>query len=451
MHAQRVRKFRCDTSVRRRLHAGGWRALSITIGSQVLLPNVRELHWHDDDSSIFPFIHLCTGTQIHTLKLRLTGPPAIWNTLLSTLSHQYPFLTRVNLKLYSFCDDRGPAYAKGVEAAVCGWNHLRSLSVDALSPKAWTHVATLDMLEDLKFQIDFDKFPPDIPQWERCRIFPLLRTLKVTSRTIAFSTALLTHMQPNQYLTSINLNWSEGSSFSQLYDLFSAMHDHCHHSSLTSMHVEGVLPKEGMGRSHVQPLYLKPTFAFSNLTDVFLDFFGSLDLDDESMRDIAMSWPCITCLWLGSSCSGDQDIPSITLLGLMPFAQYCPKLHHLTIQIDAENMPEMSLEKLVSSEALGVLNVLDSPLDDSLLVAAFLSDVFPGLKCIDASPHTNYVKGWIQVQDAMSVFVLVRSQERERARKVYTLPSEKNFATSSQPSKSFTVSNEPCSYLHHCF
>jgi len=101
------------------------------------------------------------------------------------------------------------------------------------------------------------------------------------------------------------------------------------------------------------------------------------------------------------------------------FAEHCPCLYSLTIVLDATRVPKsyQPHEQRVRQWRLFDLVVEDSPIKDPLPVAAFLSDIFPGLTEVVPKPLNSVElderqKSWNEVHKLVPAFASVRASER---------------------------------------
>ena len=139
-----------------------------------------------------------------------------------------------------------------------------------------------------------------------------------------------------------------------------------------------------------------------------IELFLPTILDDHASMQLAVAWPRAKSVFLMES--------KMTLLGLIPFAQSCPRLTELSLPLNACRPPfsqESRPGNGVSSTSLRYLCVGASPVNEPYKVAAFLSGLFPKLEQL---AHTGkrepYGKVWDDVEQAVHVFVAVRMQER---------------------------------------
>ncbi|KAJ7140947.1 hypothetical protein C8R44DRAFT_531922, partial [Mycena epipterygia] len=98
-----------------------------------------------------------------------------------------------------------------------------------------------------------------------------------------------------------------------------------------------------------------------------------------------LAWPRIEKLDLAPGSQSARYVPQITLAGLIPLAQHCPRLASLAIVLNATDADPYSKEKPgggVCNRALVYLDVVESPLSSPGAVASFLSAIFPNLQSV---------------------------------------------------------------------
>lgn len=145
------------------------------------------------------------------------------------------------------------------------------------------------------------------------------------------------------------------------------------------------------------------------MTSVALATVGAFDIDDAMVQDMAVAWPKINKLSLiGDVTPLDSEI---SLAGLMPLAEHCPKLKSLTLAFDARSVPRKAPPSL-AHRRLSHINVMNSPLQDRDAVAAFLNNIFPNLRRLvssaDKKEHDD--NPWAEVSDLIASFKSARTQ-----------------------------------------
>ncbi|KAK7468686.1 proteasome regulatory particle subunit [Stygiomarasmius scandens] len=169
-----------------------------------------------------------------------------------------------------------------------------------------------------------------------------------------------------------------------------------------------------------------------------LEHFGSLPMLNRLEIDLPSSFQFtetdIVCL--ASSCPGLEELklcslarfplqtgpPKLTLQALAPLMAGCPKLHTLSVAVNARQAsPEVLAQKSASSESLRRLHVGHSWIHDFIHVTILLSHLAPRLDSLKWFHEKNrpgfietHARGWEKVQDALPHLQSVRLMERER-------------------------------------
>jgi hypothetical protein len=404
IHAKRVRAFETSSLM---VDEESLQALRV-MGSQPLLPQVREISWYSIKD--LPFIHLVLGPQTRKLVMPLEQSSAVQMALLSTLKYQYPGLTHVDIISPDIIEDI--LVDDAIEDALCGWNQLRNLHIDLLSLNALAQIAILPVLEHLKLFCS-KACPTDFP---RCKIpgsFPSLKTLRVQFDEATFCKALLATILPIPTLSSIEIQAFGAPGWR---DFFQVMSLQCH-SSITHIKFDDFMSSFDDMEHLVTVTHLRPILAFTNVTHALLRLDGAIHLDDESIKEIVMAWPRVISLTLFNTLDPEPNKSSrLTLWSLVAFAQYSPHLQYLQLHIDAKEVPDMLLSELVFNKSLVGLHVAKSPIRNPPSVAAFLSDIFPALKSIKSHSRSDYKDKWNEVQRVMGLFLSARVGEGVRIR-----------------------------------
>jgi hypothetical protein len=366
-----------------------FQTLLIAAGTTFLLPNLTHLSWFPPDDT-FPFIHFFLGPHIEKLSWSLYRHPQLRLSLLATLNVRYPSLTYLDLRHIS------TSSRTAVYEAICGWNCLRHLSVDTLSPVALRHVATLPTLERLSLS-NISDTEWDLQPSHSSSYFPSLKMLDVCSQTIS-PVILLAKVACGPFLDVVEVIITDLPTLSQWEDLLEAVQDYWRYFSLTFISImTSALSSPGIERHQtIRSNHLRCLSAFSHLTTV--DFFPryKIELNDDVVRTMAQAWPRIRDLHLADTMTTHPDV---SLSALIDFARYCPELKALTILLDARRIPRLSSDERVYSKALTMLDIENWPVLEPELVAEFLLNVFPKLSGA-SSGNTPRVgdEGWMQVQ-----------------------------------------------------
>ncbi|KAJ7670152.1 hypothetical protein DFH06DRAFT_941528, partial [Mycena polygramma] len=135
---------------------------------------------------------------------------------------------------------------------------------------------------------------------------------------------------------------------------------------------------------------------FHNLTKLELANDYVFALSDALVLEMALAWPKLQWLHLLSRDPGTASDPAVTLAALCIFAQHCPALKVLAIDISARTIPPLDGFDFAVRPALETLLVGYAPIDDPSAVAEFILAVFPNVTGVGAeqSASLNTVERW---------------------------------------------------------
>jgi len=360
---------------------------------------------------IFPYISLFLGPKILKMHLSVKNCELVGLSLLPTLCSRFPSLRDFHLHLVE--DTRAMAEASSV--AVCGWSQLRELDVGGLTHSALMHVGRLPYLTRLSCRLIDGSMPAAFTSSLDSSWFPVLRSIVIQSIDLT-SCSFLVEALSSAHLSNFSLSCSGSSSSSGWRHLFDAMRNHCNHSTLTSADLwdmdESVL---GHNTDILTVGSIRPLFVFFNLWSVSLCPRQGIDIDDTDMKELAKAWPQLSSLSMTTRSTTGRK-PRVTLAGLIPLAKYCRQLSTVSINVNAcdVSMSQSRPAGGIVSATFDCLGIGDSPITDPMPVAAFLSDIFPGITsiytfngdCVDENSK------WDKVVQFIPTFVCMRLQER---------------------------------------
>ncbi|KAG2074379.1 hypothetical protein BDR04DRAFT_1048610 [Suillus decipiens] len=155
------------------------------------------------------------------------------------------------------------------------------------------------------------------------------------------------------------------------------------------------------------PSTFAPLFACRNLRSIQVYNLGTLNLDDEFIITAAKAWSKLEDIRL-CSLPWSFIIPSISLNALTALTQYCPQLTRVHLSLDAREIPELPISSLTMGGAqfLEVLNIRDSVIGHTELVAQFLRATIPNMKTLYVEAHPELRDKWMEVKayyDQLSV------------------------------------------------
>jgi hypothetical protein len=155
------------------------------------------------------------------------------------------------------------------------------------------------------------------------------------------------------------------------------------------------------------PSTFAPLFACRNLRTIQVYNLGTLDLDDEFIIAAAKAWSKLEDIRL-CSLPWSSIIPSISLNALTALTQYCPQLTRVHLSLDAREIPELPIggPSMAGAQFLEVLNIRDSIIEHTELVAQFLRATIPNMKTLYIEAHPELRDKWMEVKayyDRLSV------------------------------------------------
>ncbi|EIW59267.1 uncharacterized protein TRAVEDRAFT_46575 [Trametes versicolor FP-101664 SS1] len=399
----------------------------------------------------------------------------MWNKLKNTA----PYLQKLSICGEPF--GSSSTMTAAVSSALSGLEHLVSLILRnkacALTPAALASLGRFPHLRSLRFDVGASFRTLELASLvatgdAAVATFPALRELEITASTLAQPTELLRFFE-SPHLQELTVTATSHVSRCDIRPLFFAITRMRAREHLRELNVwaEKICPT-APPMNHVRRLpsamdkeTLAPLLLLSGLENLSLQLSCRFDIDDEFLDLLAGSWPKLATLvfrptgpmnWglhetpeptYGVTSGGptakepalvmlDGDParswpkPRATLFGLLAFAQHCPRMRGLTIEIDADlsRVPPSRLEvcsrRGAPHGAFNWLYVGFSPIEDPYAVAAFLSDSFPGIEDMEDEwrqpPVSEYEgearrfrEGWEAVYDLIPKFSAVRLQERK--------------------------------------
>ncbi|KAJ3477847.1 hypothetical protein NLI96_g10182 [Meripilus lineatus] len=190
-----------------------------------------------------------------------------------------------------------------------------------------------------------------------------------------------------------------------------ALYDHCEPALIRTFDVQ-FLPPDMLSQYAFPCDFILTLLRFKSLQEVVLSTLPLL-ADDTLLREMAMAWPQLAKLRMADHRRGSSTRSQFTLVGLVPLAQQCPKLKELWISVTGDP-PPFPIRNLpghgLSRSQLQTIDFYDSPVNQTIRTAAFLSGLFPELTTIIAGKHYDR---WERVKTGLQLFKEAREQERE--------------------------------------
>jgi hypothetical protein len=359
-------------------------------GSQPLLPNLRRIHCSASSVSV---VCCLAGPRLSHFSADIfSGGDSEGIASLRSLGHKSPSIETVSINFVQTMhmhEDDIQTFSEAVSELVCTLHNLRSIHCDLvvvpLDNYALVHLASLGALKQLHSKLRSDLTATSLSQ--HCfdhlqlltmgheRLQPCIHLIQAMTSTCLKSLVIMVSEAPSSSLLK-RLYWTLGNSPMQL--------------SLTRISIKrGVSPPEP---NVTDPSYIvhretfRPVLDCLNLEIFVLDTNISFqEVGDALLRDMALAWPHLRKLYLGTPLGG--RLSKVTPEGLFALAE-CPKLESFGIVFDASGYDSASLLRQstgVCSKTMRTLIVGHSKITNVEQVVAILLAIFPNMENVITS------------------------------------------------------------------
>jgi hypothetical protein len=329
----------------------------------------------NDFNGIAIFPRLIIGPHIRTINLYLKDSFS-WANLTAMLRKAVPMdLSSFMLRNVAPTPSWSEAESLELLSILRG---AKTLDTDSmfLTSRAISLLATFPALEDLKFSVTEQEME-DCTHSMVGNSFRAITCLAIRSDTDNACQLMLMKIQSRtcRFLelcrTSHN-SWDVGK-------LFLALHACNMASSLESLHMcnRGV----GYDSFDINVRALKHLHSFEQLRELSVDP-SSVDLCDNDLLEFAKSLPQLRSL-VFSEDYVLNNLPNCTFIGMQHVIQFCPNLQHLTLCVDARQIPIFATQsdgEYPVGFHLTTLDLQNSPVSNAEDVASYLIMLFPALK-----------------------------------------------------------------------
>lgn len=392
-------------------------ALSLaTLHMRPLLPNIENLSWDyglssiEVERSMLHFIPLFLTPKLITLSFTLANvSDTISLSVLSGLVNFCPALKNLNFSIHdgNFTEE----HQRLISSTICQWKGLQSVRVTDLTQEALEHLATIPSLQTLSFNSlssatrTYDE-RLSITIRNRAFGYPALQSLSISCRTMEMAIAFA-QLLSSSPIEELGIRVKDRCYPPAWRELFRTISRHLNGTSLKRLVLEetgDILGDWALQSVHFE-IELDALTVFSNVQVVHVQPSFGIPLTSDTVNRLAIAWPHIEDLELGTGCPPSKTI--ITPRDLIPFARYCPNLQSLGIVFDARSVHLRSLNPDGGpfSNNLTSLSVGDSPIDDPNLVAAFLSSIFPTISSITANCEDEIAdEMWTEAEQMLDIF-----------------------------------------------
>ncbi|KAJ7159633.1 hypothetical protein C8R46DRAFT_1001880 [Mycena filopes] len=387
--------------------------INVSLPVEHLLPNLLNLTWHPSDLQVFSHIGLFLGPGLATLDLHVE-PTVVHSSFLMGLASKHPSLTDLTLRWYGVDDPTLDA----MSALVSALPQLQRLSVPRLNASAYKSLAALPTLRHFALE-DLESFPAERETRPHPR-FPALTSLEIRSSQFTRASPALVATLSNTPLRVFRCESETNPTMQDMRQLLVALGEGCSHPHLQEIFID--LGIDDTSAEITTSAVFTPLLPFSNLRQVIIASGFDLALDDAFCTALAPAWPRIEILDITTNLVGPRRPSTVGLLTLTAFARHCPRLAELSLEVDAQGLPDGPYppppERRVSQTVLHRLAVGYSPIDSPFFAARFLSMVFPALQTVTSSaprdgPETEEGRAkWAEAAKLLPMFAAIRLEEK---------------------------------------
>ncbi|KAI0917094.1 hypothetical protein AcV7_009823 [Taiwanofungus camphoratus] len=454
-YAARVKVLRryhspATSLLRMRVHEDTFSKLYASRPFGSLLPNLREFEWRqsfkDPANDVAHLLVLLLNPKITNMSVYMTMDLGEHDSLVTQLEAALTYFAAHSpfLEHMTFICPLVPRLGTAISNVLLRHSGLRTVYTfqtpdTPMSAEALLHLSRLSTLEKLSVRTDnFTGIEGGMQSLltHSDLVFPALQCLVIYSDTLANCNLLLDAVQSSQ-LEYLHILVLHPPIASEVQQFTSGLVRHPSNASLASINFTS-----GQGSPRHDSKYiisganLKPLLSLKNIRECKIELRCPLALDNTFVKDLAMAWPQLCSLELGTEWRRDTGTPGVTLKGLIPLIQHCPFLTILGLPINtdvsefSETYDETRPAEGYFSNRISALFVGPSKIDhlgdEAVMVAGFLSDLFPNLTYIDSlwgreeSPlHIDEddedeaeFERWKKVQKLVREMGRIRKQER---------------------------------------
>jgi hypothetical protein len=236
-------------------------------------------------------------------------------SILAFLPVMHPRMKQVYLSYDTDESEPCESVMKTVSQLACGWSNLEEFVCDVvLSTSAVIHLATTQMLKYTKISLsgDFADFRSSFDP--HTKPFHMLDELRIIAKRIESCTFLLDLISSCR-LEHVEIICYDDCNATALEHFIHMLHARCPAHLLKTFKLFGQIeqPLNSEHSSTVQADMLKPLLLFRDMKKILVDARYSFDLGNTMLEEMAIAWPNLTQLQLGSC--GWQGQSRITLKG----------------------------------------------------------------------------------------------------------------------------------------
>ncbi|OJT09908.1 hypothetical protein TRAPUB_13651 [Trametes pubescens] len=368
-------------------------AFRLEMPGEIMLPNLFTLYVGCLDNSdlpalkiLFRSVDVLFGPKLRDFFITTDRPPRdAFGAALAILTEVCPGLLSFNTERVI----RSSPLAPSVSRALCTFDSLDVVRTGSIpiSPEALLHLAGLVSLQVLECQMELDSEDQFLAMFEHAEdkgYFPALVDISLVHQSsLALPTVVLRAVS-SPFLEAVIVEVRKGLIPAQVVkDIFTLIASRKGHAHMREVEV-GVTWKFDPGDVFTFDT-IKPLLALPELTSVIVGGFAHYAIDNYALFTIATAWPHLRKLSLVPQTLDDPPKPLATLAGLISFAQNCPELYSLGLTLNTDPRQLLTFYVVMrpgfgmEQRKLVKLDVGRSRIEDPIVVAVFLSDLFPEL------------------------------------------------------------------------
>ncbi|KAF9001500.1 hypothetical protein BDQ17DRAFT_1358311 [Cyathus striatus] len=369
-----------------------FQGIQLVMQNDKLFPKIQCLTlWSRDNFSDFSFAHLFMGPRLNYVDL-LFNKSHFPVSFFSKLRDLYPTLKHLAFTFGAPNDDESDNKqgTQLMSKSVCNkqiWQNLEYLGVPNLTYEALLRLSWLPALKQLRL----GRWRPDVvnPRILKAGGFLSLQIFLIDTIN-ALDCIPLFKMMDSSPIVELTLTMRKTQDDESYKQLFTAISKHCRHDTLKIIHSRDGMADIGTFIPAGEMLKyesIKPLLGFPNIEIFRMEVArGFYVTDSSATKEMATSWKNLIILDIELVLTRRSCMQStITLNGLLPFAEHCRNLRELGLFFDATDPPDVDDQDFGknSQTALTRLYVGDSPARFPDRISFFLASCFPALELID--------------------------------------------------------------------
>jgi hypothetical protein len=333
--------------------------------------------------------------------------PSLWSNLAHQLSHTTNLSSLVfddEIAIDPYISSEGAHVLRTSYCSIPNLKHLHArpspFDIDTL-----THFSTSRTLTILEITVPshvFEQFSSTKHIWP---VYDCLKRLYIDTEDLSSAHTFLGH-QGFQRLQKLELSRYKPEVVWDIPAFFASVRSSnisLNRLTLSDTVLSTLSPTPPMRSVNMRGLSLP--LPFPSLTKLFVDFEGSLDLDDHVLGAMAEAWPLLQKLQL-SDWSNPLDHPTrVTLVGLLSFS-HCQWLEGLTLRVNAVQTDGLGDMIVSPAGKLSNLCLCRSPGLQSTAITAVIEMAFPNLRTLSygySREHTQFASldGRLEPQETL--------------------------------------------------